>query len=164
MEDPEKGPFVPARQAYSHSASVGRRYTYPFGGGNFLLRILQYSVASNQDVFSTGNFGDFRVLGFSPTSFSYCSWVTSNCPSQKSLEIVVKRCVSLGNRPSSPCRLPLPFILPEARRACPFHSPKVASLPTVRIVSESSAKPAPARPDSGWGAKLRISLLERAFA
>src|SRR5205809_856020 len=47
---PDQRVAVPARQAYSHSASVGRRYVGP----SFWLNHLQNSTASYQHTFTTG--------------------------------------------------------------------------------------------------------------
>ena len=42
--------LVPARQAYSHSASVGKRYVLP----SFSLSFLQYATASSQLTYTAG--------------------------------------------------------------------------------------------------------------
>src|ERR1700722_5521769 len=52
-------PLVPARQAYSHSASVGRRYVFP----SIWLSFLQNATASNHDACSTGRSSPCHLLG-----------------------------------------------------------------------------------------------------
>src|SRR5262245_56091764 len=83
-----------ARQAYSHSASVGRRYTRPaaFSWGRADNRS-QKSTASFQEIYSTGNVllsnrftaalprpvGE-KWLGLVPVTRSYSAWVTGKAP------------------------------------------------------------------------------------
>src|SRR5262245_4717582 len=72
---------VPARQAYSHSASVGKRT--PSSSPSSLRRRSsavawrQNSVASSQLTISTELRGPFHLLGLRPMTASYSSWVTS---------------------------------------------------------------------------------------
>src|SRR5262249_8594600 len=64
--------MLPARAAYSHSASVGNR---PPAAS-------QYSRASYQLTPSTGCCGPLKRKSLWPTAFSYAAWVNSVCPSQ----------------------------------------------------------------------------------
>ena len=59
--------FLPARHAYSHSASVGRRTALPV----FLDRALQNSTASFHDTCSTGLVRPENLLGFFPITAAY---------------------------------------------------------------------------------------------
>ena len=75
----ENAVWLPARQAYSHSASVGRRYTRPArrSSGSADNR-LQNSTASSQLTLSTGWLGppwfsEVNDDGLTPMTFSYCS-------------------------------------------------------------------------------------------
>src|SRR5688572_24704548 len=68
----------PARQAYSHSASLGRRYFFPV----FSDSLRQNSFASCQLTESTGAAGSLDdLLGFRPITASYWPCVTSWAPS-----------------------------------------------------------------------------------
>ena len=73
---------VPARQAYSHSASVGSRYSARAacsGGSSPSLR--QNADASSQLTVSTGRVGSpWFLLGLLPTTRSYSACVTSYVP------------------------------------------------------------------------------------
>src|SRR4051794_35411382 len=81
---------MPARQAYSHSASVGKRYTRPAcrSPGSSDRRV-QKAVASSHDTFSTGKREvsmpwtrplpspeEEKWLGWELVKRWYCSWVT----------------------------------------------------------------------------------------
>src|SRR5262249_13718788 len=83
----------PARQAYSHSASVGNRYTRPafFSAAHF-DSAAQNALASSHVTDSTGNVpagpgyspspSGPKKLGFSPVTASYSHCVTGKTPSQ----------------------------------------------------------------------------------
>jgi hypothetical protein len=72
---------VPARQAYSHSASDGRRITSSspssFARRNSAVALRQKSVASSQLTISTELRRPFQRLGLLPMTASYNSCVTS---------------------------------------------------------------------------------------
>src|SRR5258708_28151712 len=73
---PASSPVVPARQAYSHSASLGKRYWQPsFCAFNFLMNY----CASSGETCSTGHFSPqlLKVEGLLPFTFGYCSSSTS---------------------------------------------------------------------------------------
>ena len=69
--------LVPARHAYSHSASVGRRYWKCVSISDSFA---QKAVASSHDTVSTGRDGPMNSDGFSPVTLSYRSCVTSQTP------------------------------------------------------------------------------------
>ena len=80
------GVAVPARQAYSHSASVGKRYTRParFSAGS-VDNFRQKATASSQETCSTGWSGPppssrVKCAGFFFMTCSYWAWVTSVAP------------------------------------------------------------------------------------
>src|SRR5262245_38661325 len=67
----------PARAAYSHSASVGRRYRYPSFRS---FKRLMKSWASSLLTVSTGRSPPLIVLGLEPITLSHCACVTSYFP------------------------------------------------------------------------------------
>src|ERR1043165_6861317 len=67
---------VPARQAYSHWASVGSCTCLPVLVASFS----QNARASIHDTISTGKLALTALLGLLPASASYCCCVTSNLP------------------------------------------------------------------------------------
>src|SRR5437870_5354917 len=80
---------VPARQAYSHSASLGRRI-FSSSSSNFSLCIsrvtaLQKSSVSLQLTISMALRGPFHLLGFLPMTAWYSSWVASYLAMAKGL-------------------------------------------------------------------------------
>src|SRR6476469_7279134 len=92
-----KGSFTsaPARQEYSHSASVGKRKLYAtFFFAASAVSFFRNSCASSHETFSTGKSSvlakPFRLSlpspsllkqdGFSPMTALYCFCVTSNLP------------------------------------------------------------------------------------
>ena len=108
---------VPARQAYSHCASVGRANRYP-AGRRPAARSRSVSAAQNASASSrltkyTGMSSSLPCLlpskasGMAPITVSYCFCVTSYLPSQKSRVRVTACCVSSACRPSSPVGLPI---------------------------------------------------------
>src|SRR4051812_42907841 len=100
----EKGVVVPARQAYSHSASVGRRY----GFLSLACSFLQNSWQSSHETFSTGRFlSPLKWLGLLPMTACHCSWVTSWIPRKKPLVSVTLCWTSSLLRPSSFSLLPI---------------------------------------------------------
>src|SRR5206468_12842722 len=70
----KKAVVVPARQAYSHSASVGRRYGFLSFSRNFLMNSWQ----SSQETISAGMF--FFPLYDPPLTACHCSFVTGYTP------------------------------------------------------------------------------------
>src|SRR2546426_5008262 len=95
---PESSPklnrlVVPARHAYSHSASEGSRYSKPAGrrpaSRSRCVSAEQYLLASRKETFSTGRLeSPVKWLGFLPRTAANSPWVTSYFPIQKSRVIV----------------------------------------------------------------------------
>jgi hypothetical protein len=94
---PYRGPVVPARQACSHSASVGSRYPpadashstsssfpiwYAGASPSRRERALQNRAASHQETLSTGRLSPRAALGRSPLISAYHRWVTGTAPSR----------------------------------------------------------------------------------
>ncbi len=91
---PYRGPVVPARQACSHSASVGSRYpsaegshstsslparmSYAGASPSCCDIALQNRTASHQETPSTGSRSPWAAPGRSPVTCAYCPWVTGN--------------------------------------------------------------------------------------
>ena len=82
---------VPARQAYSHSASVGRTYFHPLGNRpadcSIEFKRVRKICTSSHETFSTGRLLPLNWLGsaFKPSAFPfitvwYWAWVTSYLP------------------------------------------------------------------------------------
>ena len=93
----ENSVTVPARAAYSHSASVGRRYCFP----SLRLSQLQNNCASSQ-LIPVANPGNSRPLSKKGLNCLYCSSVTSNSDIAK--EYVI-RTWWVGRSSQSPCGL-----------------------------------------------------------
>src|SRR5262245_10309934 len=78
-------PAFPARQQYSHSASVGKRYSLP----SFLLNDLQKSTALCQETNTTGSSSDWSQGGFfqslPPTLYFVSSTNRRNVPTVTSV-------------------------------------------------------------------------------
>src|SRR6185503_8416754 len=71
-------PVAPARHAYSHSASLGKRYVNESLRSSSFFKKL---CTSNHDTFSTGQLSQsLKLDGFSPITACHCAWVTSNLP------------------------------------------------------------------------------------
>src|ERR1700755_1236728 len=73
---PADAPVVPARAAYSHSASLGRRYSRPVIRDN----LRQNSVALSHVTCSTGRLLPMNFAGFVPITARHCACVTSYFP------------------------------------------------------------------------------------
>ena len=91
--------MVPARQAYSHSASLGMRYSHLVS----LLSLTQNSWASNHDTCSTGRSSPLNLDGLGLSSCStkgrldttrHCAWVMGYLPMQN--EETVTECWGLS--------------------------------------------------------------------
>src|SRR5262249_62071558 len=67
---------VPARHAYSHSASVGRSTARPA----IVPTFSQKPFASCHDTLCTGIDSPFVMLGLAPITASYCACVVSYLP------------------------------------------------------------------------------------
>ena len=76
---PATGASLPARQAYSHSASVGKRAAPPSAALTRLRNVAQ----SCHEMFSTGLSGLRKREWLLRMTLSHCRWVTSCLPSQK---------------------------------------------------------------------------------
>src|SRR2546430_4617645 len=86
---PYRGPVVPARHAYSHSASVGSRYPSTDASHSMLSmstryagakpsrsdRALQNRTASHHETPSTGTLSPCALLGRWPVTCAYRAWV-----------------------------------------------------------------------------------------
>ena len=79
---------VPARQAYSHSASLGKRCSLPV----LIANLAQNSTASYQETFSTGKFAPLNFDGLGCNScltggkaamVLHCNWVIGYFPIKK---------------------------------------------------------------------------------
>ncbi len=75
-------PRVPARQAYSHCASVGSTRPSP---GTRAFIFFRNCCASSQLTCSTGRFGSLKLLGLLPIAAVQSACVTGVSPSQKPL-------------------------------------------------------------------------------
>jgi len=86
---------VPARQAYSHSASVGTRYVRPaFCSSGRALSFWQNSRAAFQEIESTGSSDSSPSLccdGLTPVTAAYCFCVTRVAPRWKGF-VIFTRC------------------------------------------------------------------------
>ena len=102
---------VPARQAYSHCASVGSVYRYPFGNRpadiSLAVNLSEKFSASRKLTESTGRSSPLKLEGFMPMTTLYCGWVTSYRPIQKPCVRTTVWRVSFASRPSSPSGLPI---------------------------------------------------------
>src|SRR5271154_3683306 len=76
---PEKGPRLPARQAASHSASLGRRACAPWARSP---RRRQNSWQADQETWSTGSSLPVVLLGLLPITVFHSCWVHSVSASQ----------------------------------------------------------------------------------
>src|SRR4051812_2569356 len=65
--------LAPDRAAYSHSASVGRRKTFPVRRLSVSTKL--FAIAKLTPM--TGRREPFKVLGLLPSIIFHCSWVTS---------------------------------------------------------------------------------------
>src|SRR5260370_18664863 len=138
-------PVVPARQAYSHSASEDKRTTLSKARSrrffNSRVILLQKRTASFQLTISTELRGPFHLLGFLPAINSYNSWVTSNLPMEKEYAKVTlwAGCSAAG-----------PVAVPIVKLAGYLSLPGVkgmnSSMKRLRIFSALSAGGSPAFP------------------
>src|SRR5579864_427649 len=84
--------LLPARAAYSHCASVGREYSHSFGrrpaACSFRVIFSQKARICDLPTDSTGKEVPEKLLGFSPITDKYFSWVTGYLPSQNPCEMV----------------------------------------------------------------------------
>lgn len=94
LPPPQYSSFPPVRQTYSHSASLGSRYSWPV----FMLSYLMKLMMSCQLTFSTGQSSPhwLKWLGFLPITAFHCPWVTSVLPISKAYLMLKREC-------SSPC-------------------------------------------------------------
>ena len=88
--------LLPARQAYSHWASVGNA-NFPPWAPTLALSFSRNCWQSSQLTFSTGFFGPLKWLGLLPMTASHCSCVTGYFPMENGL-LILTRCGGFSSK------------------------------------------------------------------